>query len=45
MPEDKDAVAEDNYAERRREMKRAKEEADLKEKIEKYVCSPRSFSC
>jgi U4/U6.U5 tri-snRNP-associated protein 1 len=34
-PVDTDAIAEANYAERRAEMKRAKEEKDIKERIEK----------
>ncbi|WRT70292.1 uncharacterized protein IL334_007290 [Kwoniella shivajii] len=35
VPIDKDALAEANYAERREDMRKAKEEKDLKERIEK----------
>lgn len=38
-PVDTDAIAEANYAERRGEMKKAKEELELKEKIAKCVLS------
>lgn len=34
-PVDTDAIAEDNYAERRDEMRRAKEKADVEERIAK----------
>lgn len=34
-PVDTDAIAENNYAERRAEMKRAKEKADIEERIAK----------
>ncbi|WVO14290.1 hypothetical protein L204_101922 [Cryptococcus depauperatus] len=35
VPEDKDAIAEENYAKRRQDMKREKEEKEVREKIEK----------
>ena len=35
VPVDTDAIAEDNYAERRAEMKRAKDRADIEERIAK----------
>ncbi len=35
QPIDEDEAAEVNYAQRREEMKRAKEEADIRERIEK----------
>ena len=43
-PVDTDAIAEDNYAERRAEMRRAKEKSDLEERIAKYVSSRSSRS-
>ena len=39
-PVDEDEAAEANYAQRRDEMRRAKEEADIRERIGKLVVSP-----
>jgi U4/U6.U5 tri-snRNP-associated protein 1 len=35
--EDKDAIAEENFAQRRADMKRERAEREMKEKIERYV--------
>ena len=42
VPVDSDIIAEANYAQRRDEMRKAKAEADLKERIDKWVKSFRA---